>query len=136
MKIYLIHPSQFRREKISDLMKFNKIDHHYVSKTIQSGNQFEVELYPVFSKKEINKYRIKKKPSKVYAENLMKNARVFIRLINNNFDENDYVMHLTYSNENLPDSIEEAEKNVSNFIRKITTEEKAGLENSKKCLCN
>ncbi|MFR2937415.1 MAG: hypothetical protein ACLTLP_09490 [Faecalibacillus intestinalis] len=115
-------------------MKFNKIDHHYVSKTIQSGNQFEVELYPVFSKKEINKYRIKKKPSKAYKKNLNeKNARkYFIRLINNNFDENDYVMHLTYSNENLPDSIEEAEKNVSNFIRKINyRRKKLGLENSK-----
>ena len=70
--------SNLEEKEISDLLKFNKIDHHYVSKTIQSGNQFEVELYPVFSKKEINKYRIKKKPSKAYKKNLNeKNKRYY-----------------------------------------------------------
>ena len=120
-------------------MKFNKIDHHYVSKTIQSGNQFEVELYPVFSKKEINKYRIKKKPSKAYKKNLNeKNARkYFIRLINNNFDENDYVMHLTYSNENLQIQLKKLKRMSATSLEKINyRRKKARLRKLKVRLCN
>ena len=31
---------------IEELLRTNKIDHHYTTKTIKSGNQFEVEIYP------------------------------------------------------------------------------------------
>ena len=119
---------------IEELLRTNKIDHHYTTKTIQSGNQFEVEIYPIFNKKDIEKYKPPKKPSKKAQKNLNeKNARKrLIRLINANFNLDDWAIHLTYSNENLPPSVEEAEKEVYKYIRKINyRRRKVGLPNAK-----
>ena len=50
-----------------------------------------------------------------------KNARRYlVQLINTNFRDNtDYLLHLTYDNNNLPATIEEAERNCRNFIRRL-----------------
>ena len=56
----------------------------------------------------------------------------FIRLLNANFTKDDYIMHLTYSNENLPPNIEDAEKEVYKLIRKINyRRKKKKLQNAK-----
>ncbi len=50
-----------------------------------------------------------------------KNAkRYFVQLINSNFGENDVHVTVTYSNEYLPDTIEEAEREAANYIRRIS----------------
>lgn len=126
--------NQIEDAEIEKLLKQSLIDHHYVTKTITSGNQFEIELYPAFSKKDMDVFKPKKKPSKKNQRNLNeKNARkYFIRLINNNFNENDYVLHLTYTNENLPSNEKQAHKNVVNYLRRINYQrKKRGLENAK-----
>ena len=119
---------------IDELLRTNKIDHHYTTKTIRSGNQFEVEIYPTFNKKDIENYKPPRKPSKKAQKNLNeKNSRKrLIRLINANFDLDDWAIHLTYSNENLPPTVEEGEKEVRNYIRRINyRRKKAGLPNAK-----
>lgn len=53
-------------------------------------------------------------------------------MINANFDLDDWAIHLTYSNENLPPTVEEGEKEVRNYIRRINyRRKKAGLPNAK-----
>lgn len=131
---YDVPIDSFKDKYIEELLKENKIDHHYVTKTIKSGNQFEVEMYPIFNKKDIEKFKPKKKPSKKAQKNLNeKNSRKrLIRLINSNFDKDDWAIHLTYSNKNLPPTVEDAEKEVYKYIRKINyRRKKAGLPNAK-----
>lgn len=126
--------NQIEDAEIEKLLKKSLIDHHYVAKTILAGNQFEVELYPAFSKKDIDKFKPKKRPSKKNQKNLNeKNARKrFVRLINNNFNENDFVIHLTYTNENLPPTEKEAHRKVVNYLRRINyARKKIGLDNAK-----
>lgn len=59
-----------------------------------------------------------------------KNARRYlVQLGNGNFGKGDYHVSLTYNKSNLPGTIEEAEKCVSNYLRKVARRrEKLGLE--------
>ena len=121
----------FYDEPIISLEKKKSI---YVTKTIRAGDIFEVEIYPGFTKKEFDAFKPRTKPTRKAQMNLNnKNAQKrFIRLMNANFDFDDYIMHLTYSNDKLPGSIEEAEKEVYKLIRKINyRRKKDGLKNAK-----
>ena len=125
--------NQLEEKEIESLLKTNSIEHHYVAKTISAGNMFEVELYPIFNKKDFQEFKIKRKSKKAQKNLNDRNSRKqFIRLINSNFTKDDYIMHLTYSNENLPPSIEDAEKEVYKLIRKINyRRKKKKLQNAK-----
>ena len=125
--------NQLEEKEIENLLKTNNIDHHYVAKTISAGNMFEVELYPIFNKKDFQEFKVKRKSKKAQKNLNDRNSRKqFIRLINSNFTKDDYIMHLTYSNENLPPSIEDAEKEVYKLIRKINyRRKKKKLQNAK-----
>jgi len=93
----------------------------YREKKIYSGKFLEVEIYPI-SDKEKKKPRGKKiKESLPKQKNLNnKNAKKhLIRLLNTNFTDEDLVLHLTYSNENLPKNEEEARRDVTNYLRRI-----------------
>ncbi len=124
--------STLEDKEIESLLKKSIIGHSYVAKTIKHGNQFDVELYPLFSKQDFQKWKPRK--TKKAQRNLNdRNARkYFIRLVNNNFTSDDFVAHLTYSNENLPPSEKEAHKKVVNYIRRINYQrKKIGLKNAK-----
>lgn len=124
--------NQLEEKEIENLLKTNSIDHHYVAKTIRHGNQFDVELYPLFSKQDFQRWKPKK--TKKAQRNLNeKNAKKrLIRLINENFTIDDWAIHLTYSNQNRPSTIEKAEKEVYKYIRKINyRRKKMGLPNAK-----
>ena len=77
---------------IEKLLKSSSIRYHYMTKTIRSGDQFEVEIYPRFSRKDFEKYHPLRKPTRLKQKSLNdRNARkYFIRLINANFNEDDY----------------------------------------------
>ena len=125
--------NQLEEKEIENLLKTNNIDHHYVAKTISAGNMFEVELYPIFNKKDFQEFKVKRKSKKAQKNLNDRNSRKqFIRLINSNFTKDDYITHLTYSNENLPPSIEDAEREVYKLIRKINyRRKKKKLQNAK-----
>jgi hypothetical protein len=54
--------------------------------------------------------------------------RRFTQIVNANFDENGLHVTLTYSSKNMPTSIEAAEKEVTNFLRRVDyRRKKAGL---------
>lgn len=82
-------------------------------------NYLEVDIFP-YTLEVIKKGRSKKqKESLLSQKNLNdKNARrKFVQLGEANFGKDDYVVHLTYRV--LPESIEEAEKKIQNYIRRL-----------------
>ena len=114
----------------------------YALKEITAGEQFEIEIYPQFkSMDDVPREgrRIVKDNSKAQRNLNDKNARKYVeRLINENFDNRDIWITLTYDNEHLPPDgdIDAAIKNVQNYIRRINYQrKKRGLPNEV-CLCN
>ncbi|MDB8790661.1 hypothetical protein PN398_08000 [Romboutsia sp. 1001216sp1] len=92
----------------------------YETKTVTSGPIREVEVYPVFLKKDIPE-ELRLKRTKEAQKNLNnKNAvKYFIRKVNANFTYRDYYITLAYSNKNIPRNHEEAKKHIRNYIRRL-----------------
>lgn len=92
----------------------------YATKTIESGNQFEIEIYPALTKQ--GKRKIRKENQEVYRKwNDTLQKKNIIRKINHNFKSGDLYGTLTYPKEIYPNSIEDAKKNMVNFIKRIKT---------------
>ena len=94
-------------------------------KKIYCGTEYlEVDIIPRTELVDMGARRRskKKKVSAPKQKNLNdKNAkRYFIQLANSNFNENDLHITLTYSKEFLPETLEDAEKEVSNYIRRVS----------------
>lgn len=98
------------------------------------GDFLELEIFPV-SRKEVKQSRaVKRKESEPKQKNLnCKNSKKYLRrLVHNNFTDQDIVIHLTYRDEDLPKSEEEARNDVRNYIRRINyRRKKRGLKNIK-----
>ena len=106
-------------KKIEDLLARGYIHSVYTTKTVKAGNIFEIEIYPAFTRKE-NKILKLKKNNKAQRNLNDRNARKRVeRLINTNFTKGDLYITLSYDNEHLPGSIEEAQKNMKNFIGEL-----------------
>lgn len=95
-------------------------------KKIYCGKEYlEVDIYPYTpQQQEICRSGRRSKKEKVSApkqKNLNdKNARrYFVQLINSNFGKGDLHVTLTYSNKYEPQTVEEAEKEARNFIRRV-----------------
>ena len=93
----------------------------YREKKIYSGDILEIEIYPISKIERKQKRKIKEKESKKKQKNLNdKNAKKqLIRLLNTNFTKKDLHVTLTYTKDNLPKSLDEAKKDVTNFIRRL-----------------
>lgn len=93
----------------------------YREKKIYSGNFLEVGVYPISKSERKQPRKKKEKLSSLKQKNLNdKNARKhFTRLANNNFTDNDIVVHLTYTDKELPENEEEAKRDTTNYIRRI-----------------
>lgn len=92
----------------------------YATKTIESGNQFEIEIYPALTKQ--GKRKIRKENQEVYRKwNDTLQKKNIIRKINHNFKSGDLYGTLTYPKEIYPNSIEDSKKNMVNFIKRIKT---------------
>lgn len=107
-------------------------------KKIYCGNEYmEVDIYPL-SENQLGRkkgQRSKKKKTSLPAqENLNdKNARrKFIQVAETNFGKNDLSVTLTYSDEFLPETLEDAEREVQNYIKRIRRRrKKEGVEDLK-----
>lgn len=90
-------------------------------KRIYSGKILEHEIYPIPLLEKKKSRREKKKESALKQKNLNeKNCKKkIVRLINTNFTNKDLAVTLTYNHKNLPDSLEECKRDVTNFIRRI-----------------
>ncbi|CEP39603.1 Uncharacterised protein [[Clostridium] sordellii] len=92
----------------------------YEAKTITSGIIREVEIHPVFLKKDIPD-ELRLKSTKEAKKNLNnKYARLyFIRKANSNFVKGDYYITLSYLKQHLPKDHDEAKKHIRNYFRRL-----------------
>lgn len=98
----------------------------YREKKIISGDYFESEI---FIKSDIEKKQTRKQKeslSTIKQQNLNdKNAKKYAtRLINTNFTDDDIALTITYRDDTLPETAEEARKDVVNFIRRLKRKRK------------
>lgn len=105
----------------------------YKTKTIKSGKQMEVEIYPIFGRTQEQKAR--KEKQKISSEamarhNLEAARRHLVRLANCNFTEKDLHVTLTYTGQTP--TFEQAQKDARNFLRAIKRRrKKQGLPEAK-----
>lgn len=94
-------------------------------KTIICGDYIEIDVIPGTGNKPRNKIK-KKAMSTPKQKNLNeKNARrYFIQLMNANFSNQDFHVTLTYNDDHNPETAEEAERLVANYIRRIKRRQK------------
>lgn len=108
----------------------------YREKIYRCGEYLEVEIFPVF-KKANGRRRAKYKPtSEMQARlNQRRAERELIRILNDNFTEDDISVTLTFDAKSLPDTFEEAEKAAKNFLRRVQRlRKKKGLDEIKRVL--
>lgn len=108
----------------------------YATKEIRSGEQLEVEIYPEFTKGQQSEIptEAQRKKQKLAQWNLNeKNSRKMCeRVIIENFGDRDIWATLTYTDENLPETMEEAQKNMQNYIKRLNRRrKKLGLKNAR-----
>lgn len=110
--------TNLEEEEYRRYLKERRVGYLYATKTITSGKMVEVEIYPVFKEKK-DLPRKKEKKSRKAQRNLNdKNARKkLIRLMNTNFDTNGYWATFNFAED--PKDLDEAEKIVGNFIRRL-----------------
>lgn len=97
-------------------------------KKIYCGNKYlEIDIYNVdgvYRKKKRAKKENISMP-KIKRMNDKNSKRYFGWLVETNFDKGDYHLSLTYSDENIPESLEDMKKESNNFIRRLRRKAKA-----------
>ncbi|MCT8975523.1 hypothetical protein N4T77_02815 [Clostridium sp. CX1] len=98
-------------------------------------NHIEVDIYTYTKTQEEASRRGKRSKKRKESEPKQKNLndknakRYFIQLVNTNFDERDLHVTATYKDKFLPETLEEAEREISNYLRRISyRRKKEGLE--------
>lgn len=86
-------------------------------------NYLEVDIIPISKNQKMPRGRRSKK-KKVTAPkqkrlNDKRARRYFVQLVNTNFGKEDLHVTVTYSNDELPETIEDAEREARNYIRRI-----------------
>ena len=85
----------------------------------ECGDYMDVMIYPVYTKTPVRRKKAKptsevqQKLNEIYAEEKL------IRIANANFTPRDYKVELTYSSEYLPQSDEDADRELTNFLRRV-----------------
>ncbi len=100
-------------------------------KHTKSGKLFEADFYPVWNDgRRMPSRSPKKKRSTPEQERYNKRQaeKKLIRLVNTNFDEEDIIMHPTYSPEKAPQSKDEARHDIINYLRRVKTRRKSELK--------
>ncbi len=94
----------------------------YATKRIDAGDQVELEIYPEFTRKEDVPEAGRRVGYNVQAQRNLKDKAArknCERLINANFTSQDIWITLTYTDRNLPKSMEEALENMQRYIKRI-----------------
>ena len=116
------------------ILKEGKVKSIYATKEIRSGDQLEVEIYPEFTKGQKDQIpdEGKRKRQRQAQKNLNdKNSKKMCeRVIGENFTDRDIWATFTYTDDNMPASMEVATKNMQNYIRRLNYQrKKQGLSN-------
>lgn len=118
------------------ILKEGKVKSIYATKEIRSGDQLEVEIYPEFTKGQKDQIpdEGKRKRQRQAQKNLNdKNSKKMCeRVIGENFTDRDIWATFTYTDDNMPASMEVATKNMQNYIRRLNYQrKKQGLSNAR-----
>jgi hypothetical protein len=107
-------------------MNLNKYIQNYIrEKKIRCGKHYmEVDIFPYTRTQalSVKERRSSRKKISAPAQRVLNNrnaVRYLTWLINSNFSKDDLHVSLTYSEENLPGTLAEAEKEVKKFIRRL-----------------
>lgn len=106
----------------------------YATKEIRSGDQLELEIYPEYTRQQAGRVPTEamRRRNRKARQNLNeKNSRKMCeRVINANFTDRDIWATFTYDQEHVPGSMEEAARNMQNYIRRLNSHrKKKGLPN-------
>ena len=118
------------------MLKEGRVRSVYATKEIKAGDRLEVEIYPEFKKGErsliLDEYK-KARQRKAQRNLNEKNSRKLCeRTIEANFGNEDIWATLTYTDENMPGGLKEAQRDMQNYIRRLNTRrKKKGLKNAK-----
>ncbi len=100
-------------------------------KKIVSGKLLEVDIYPCWSDGRAMPVRVpKQKRSTVEQEKYNRNQAIkkSVHLINANFDDNDYILVLTFHPSMAPQTIEELTDLIRNYINRLRRRRKSELK--------
>lgn len=92
----------------------------YREKMYQCGEYLDVDIYPVFEQPiRSRKAKYKETPDTQKKLNQRNAERKLARLLNTNFTENDDQLNLTYADSYHPETAEQAQRDVQNFLRRL-----------------
>ncbi|MFT9078208.1 hypothetical protein [Ethanoligenens sp.] len=93
----------------------------YRVKTFKCGNLLECEIFPLWISRNDAARAKRSKPSRLEQKNLNdKNSKKYIaRLTNLNFDSRDIWFTGTFDDAHLPETDEQAHRNVANYIKRL-----------------
>lgn len=103
-------------------------------KLIYCGEKYlEIDIFKTYEKpKRGRAKKFKETEPKMKRLNDKRAKRYFIQLVNTNFTDNDIHITCTYNDENIPSSVEEAERIAKNFLRRVNYKRnKKGIEKLK-----
>lgn len=91
----------------------------YREKKYISGDYLDVYIYPAFKQARGRKKRAKPTSEVQAALNQKVAEDKFVRILNANFTGDDIEIHLTYNNDNLPDSEDDVKRDIGNYFRRV-----------------
>jgi len=95
----------------------------YATKEIRAGEQLEVEIYPEFTKgqRQLIPDEARRKKQRQAQRNLNeKNSwKQCVRVINENFTDRDIWATFTYTDEQMPETMEQAQQNMQRYIKRL-----------------
>lgn len=117
------------REEIIESLRHKSVK-GYRAKTIKSGLMLECEAFPIWNtraeSRQARKHKSRQAQEKLNIENRKK---LIARLTNANFTKSDLWVTVTYDKDHLPGSIDEANKILKNYLRRLRNMyKKAGLD--------
>lgn len=123
-------------DQVKQILQGNRKATVYATKEVRSGNELEVEIYPEFTKQQKDQIptEAQRKRQRQAQRNLNeKNSRKQCeRIINENFNDGDIWATLTYTDDDMPETVEEAQKNMQKYIRRLNYQrKKQGLKNAR-----
>lgn len=101
----------------------------YRERRYHCGDYLEVAIYPVYRPAGSRCGRYKPTSEGQAKLNYINSQKELVRLLNANFTENDIEVHLTYRDEFLPTTREEADRLLRNYLRRLKRRyKKLGIE--------
>lgn len=119
--------------ELEQMLKSGKVSCLYRTATVHAGRILVADVFPSFRMKEdIPKTRKKESSQAQKQLNTKKSCQELINRVNANFGEGDFWITLDYDPEHLPESIEDAQRILGNYFRRVNRQlKKRNLEKLK-----